>query len=81
MAKEIITTMNIQLTLIETGTEEQYRSLEERIGFLGGIGGFKKALAEEVADALRNDGALEADDVVISDVKVFFNDVDAEVVE
>lgn len=81
MAKEIITTMNIQLTLIETGTDEQYRNLEERIGFLGGITEFKKRIAEEVADALRHDGALEADDVIISDVKVFFHDVDVEVPE
>lgn len=75
MAKELITTMNIQLTLIETGTEEQYEALEERIGFLGGLKEFKKAIADEVATALKEDGVLEADDVVISDVKVFIHDV------
>lgn len=81
MAKEITITANAQLTFIETGTDEQYNDLMKRIELFGGIEGFKAKMAEAIIADLKEDGPLPADDVQISNLKIFFTNDNAEEVD
>lgn len=74
MAKEITVVLNAQITLIETGTDEEFEDLEERIGFMGGIDAYKYEVAAKLTKILKTDGVLRADDVHITGVKIFFGD-------
>ena len=79
MAKQITVTMNARITLIETGTEEQYQNLMERMRLFGGEAEFKEFIAKDVAETLR-DGDLMAADAVVSDIEFSFQDIETEVV-
>lgn len=75
MSKEITITMNAQITASAKMDETQYNESMDYInGFHGGLDGWKKSTAKEMSDFIKEEA--QADDVVVTDVKVFIRDIE-----
>ena len=74
MPKEITITLNAQVTAIDRLTDEQYAEAVSNVG--GNIENWKEKIRKNFAQFIKDEAP--ADDVVISDVKIFERDITEE---
>lgn len=74
MSREVTITMNVQITAIEQFDDAGFQKAMHYIDSVGGLEAWKQGVARETSERIKTE--LQADDVVVSDIKWFEMEVE-----